>query len=627
MARTKPRPTLEIDGTRLTLAQLREFEARRPQVRLAKSARERMEVSLAAVQRTIARGEVSYGINTGFGAFANRVIPAAKTRKLQLNLVRSHACGTGAPLAPHLVRRMLLLKANGLAAGYSGARPQIAEMLLALLNDDVLPVVPSQGSVGASGDLAPLAHVTLALIGEGEATRGQETLSGAEVPLGVGLEPVTLEAKEGLALLNGTQLSLSLALEGLFQAEKLLDASIVAGALTVEGLAGSHAPFDARIQEASRLPGQVAVAKRLRRLLTDSEILRSHEHCERVQDPYAVRCMPQVFGAVEHTVEHARTVLAAAINGVSDNPLIFGDDILSGGNFHAEPIGFVSDFLTIAVAELASIAERRIDLLDRRVNPNLNMFLATEPGLESGFVRTTVAPGVGEKTWRTLHRWTACRPPPGRRTMSAWRHGRAASCWTCAPTRRRSSASSCWSQLTPSTACAPSPRRPSCSGSMRSSASTCPTMRTTIASTGKSHPWQVSSEAAPSPASSDSGAVKGVAVVLAVFALIGLMLASSRWLAGRRLATAGHLLLTVGSAAGAMLLWPIAANLEAYDRLVPDQAAAELHFENRVAARDAHAVPGAIQVFELSGDQWRIALGPLGRPGADPIATRYRWNG
>lgn len=390
MARTKTRPTLDIDGTRLTLVQLRDFEARRPLVRLAKPARERMEVSLAAVQRAVARGETTYGINTGFGAFANRVIPADKTRRLQLNLVRSHACGTGAPLPPRLVRRMLLLKANSLAAGHSGARPQVVEMLLALLNGDVLPMVPAQGSVGASGDLAPLAHLTLALIGEGEATREGQPLTGAEVPAAVGLEPLVLEAKEGLALLNGTQLSLALALEGLFQAECLLDASIVAGALTVEGLAGSHAPFDARIQEASRLPGQVAVARKLRRLLTESEILRSHEHCERVQDPYAVRCMPQVFGAVEHTLEHAREVLGAALNGVSDNPLIFGDDILSGGNFHAEPVGFVSDFLAIAVAELASIAERRIDLLDRRVNPNLNMFLATEPGLESGFMMAHV---------------------------------------------------------------------------------------------------------------------------------------------------------------------------------------------------------------------------------------------
>ncbi len=390
MARGKARPALEIDGTRLTLAQLRAFESRRPRVTLAPAAKRRMQASRDAVQRAIEHGEVSYGINTGFGAFANRVIPAAKTRKLQLNLIRSHACGTGRPLPAPTVRRMLLLKANSLAAGFSGARPLVAEMLLALLNADVLPIVPSQGSVGASGDLAPLAHVALALIGEGEATRGNETLGGPQVTTAAGLEPLSLEAKEGLALLNGTQLSLALALEGLFEAEKLLDASIVAGALTVEGLAGSHAPFDARIQDASRLPGQVKVASRLRRLLTDSEIRRSHEDCERVQDPYAVRCMPQVFGAVEHTLEHARQVLGAAVNGVSDNPLIFGSDILSGGNFHAEPVGFVSDFLAIAVAELASIAERRIDLLDRRVNPNLNMFLATEPGLESGFMMAHV---------------------------------------------------------------------------------------------------------------------------------------------------------------------------------------------------------------------------------------------
>jgi histidine ammonia-lyase len=390
MARTKVKPALELTGTRLTLAQLRAFESRRPRVTLAAAARRRMQSSRDAVQRAIERGDVSYGINTGFGAFANRVIPAAKTRKLQLNLIRSHACGTGRPLPAAIVRRMLLLKANSLAAGHSGARPLVAEMLLKLLNEDVLPVVPSQGSVGASGDLAPLAHVALALIGEGEATHGEEKLSGAEVPGRAGLEPLALEAKEGLALLNGTQLSLALALEGLFQAETLLDASVVAGALTVEGLAGSHAPFDARIQLASRLPGQVEVAGRLRQLLTDSEIRRSHEDCERVQDPYAVRCMPQVFGAVEHTLEHARHVLAAAVNGVSDNPLIFGDDILSGGNFHAEPVAFISDFLAIAVAELASIAERRIDLLDRRVNPNLNMFLATEPGLESGFMMAHV---------------------------------------------------------------------------------------------------------------------------------------------------------------------------------------------------------------------------------------------
>jgi histidine ammonia-lyase len=385
---------LELDGSSLTLDALRRFESERPRVRLAAAARDRMTASEATVRETVASGRVAYGINTGFGAFANRVIPAAKTQKLQLNLVRSHACGVGEPLPPALVRRMLLLKANALAAGYSGVRPLVVEALLALLDADVLPVIPAQGSVGASGDLAPLAHLTLALIGEGEATApaaggdtARRVLEGVEVMRAVGLEPLELQAKEGLALLNGTQLSLSLALDGLFRAEALLDAAVVCCALTVEGLAGSHAPFDERIQQASRLPGQIEAARRIRALLAgDSEIRRSHENCERVQDPYAVRCMPQVYGAVEHTLRHAREVLGTAINGVSDNPLIFGDDVLSGGNFHAEPVGFISDFLAIAVAEIASTSERRIDLLDRRVNPNLNMFLAAEPGLESGFM-------------------------------------------------------------------------------------------------------------------------------------------------------------------------------------------------------------------------------------------------
>jgi histidine ammonia-lyase len=389
------RITLELDGSSLTLDQLRQFESACPEVRLTASARDRMEQSVAAVTATVESGRVAYGINTGFGAFANRVIPATKTRKLQLNLVRSHACGVGEPLPAPLVRRMLLLKANALAAGYSGIRPLVVDALLALLNADVLPVIPLQGSVGASGDLAPLAHMTLALLGEGEATAPTRDardhtrfdVAGQEVLEAAGIAPLELQAKEGLALLNGTQLSLALALDGLFRAEHLLDAAIVCCALTVEGLAGSHAPFDDRVQQVSRLPGQIEAARKIRALLaSDSDIRRSHENCERVQDPYAVRCMPQVYGAVEHTLTHAREVLGHAINGVSDNPLIFGDDVVSGGNFHAEPIGFISDFLAIAVAELASTSERRIDLLDRRVNPNLNMFLAAEPGLESGFM-------------------------------------------------------------------------------------------------------------------------------------------------------------------------------------------------------------------------------------------------
>jgi histidine ammonia-lyase len=329
---------------------------------------------------------VSYGITTGFGAFANRQIPAPKVKELQLNLVRSHACGVGEPLARATVRRLLLLKANNLAAGYSGVRPLVVDALLALLAGDVLPVIPERGSVGASGDLAPLAHLALAIIGEGSATQGERKLAGIEVNDAARVKPLALEAKEGLALLNGTQLSTVLAAEGLSHADNLLRSAIAVGALTVEALAGSHAPFDARIHEVRGQRGQTAVAALFREYLTESEIKHSHEQCDRVQDPYAVRCMPQVFGTASDAVEFARGIVAGELNGVSDNPLIFGDDILSGGNFHAAPLALVSDLLAIVLTDLGSMSERRTDLLDRRVNPNLNMFLTSEPGVESGFM-------------------------------------------------------------------------------------------------------------------------------------------------------------------------------------------------------------------------------------------------
>lgn len=376
----------QLTGRDLTLARLAEFEQSRPRVSLGAEARARVAASQATVAAAVAAGDVSYGITTGFGAFANRQIPAQKVKELQLNLVRSHSCGVGEPLPAPLVRRILLLKANSLAAGYSGVRPLIIDALLALLNADVLPLIPARGSVGASGDLAPLAHLALALIGEGEAHHMGQLLSGRQVLDVAGIAPPELQAKEGLALLNGTQLSAALAVEGTLQADNLLHAAIVVGALTVDALAGSYTPFDARIHSARGLAGQMYVAGCFRKVLTDSEIKRSHENCDRVQDPYAVRCMPQVMGAVTDTITHARTVLEAECNGVSDNPLIFGADILSGGNFHAAPLGFVSDFLAIAVAEIASMSERRTDLLDRRVNPALNMFLTSEPGVESGFM-------------------------------------------------------------------------------------------------------------------------------------------------------------------------------------------------------------------------------------------------
>lgn len=396
------RPALAIDGVSLTLDALARFDAERPRVTLESRVRANMQRSVDIVREAVRTERVSYGITTGFGAFANKRISADQVKQLQLNLLRSHATGIGKPLAAPIVRRMLLLKANSLAAGFSGVRPEVVEALLALLNNDVLPVIPERGSVGASGDLAPLAHLSLCLIGEGDALAGERALAAGDVCAAAGFAPIALEAKEGLALINGTQLSLALALEGLFRAQTLLDVAIVTGALTTEGLAGSFAPFDARISEASRSPHQIEVARRFRLLLTESAIHQAHEDCDRVQDPYAVRCMPQVFGAVESSLAHARETLRHAINGVTDNPLIFERDILSGGNFHAEPLAMLSDYLAIAVAELASMSERRTDLLDRRVNPALNMFLTTEPGLESGFMIAHVAAAALTSENRTL---------------------------------------------------------------------------------------------------------------------------------------------------------------------------------------------------------------------------------
>jgi histidine ammonia-lyase len=375
-----------LTGHTLELEDVLTFESRRPEVAIADESRERMSASVDTVSRVIDADRVCYGINTGFGAFANRRISAEQVRELQLNLVRSHAAGTGQPLHESVVRRLMLLKANSLAAGHSGIRPEVVDTLVALLNGDVLPIIPGRGSVGASGDLAPLAHLALARIGEGVAMHGDDRLEGPAVTEAVGCRPVRLGAKEGLALLNGTQASAALAMQGLARADRLLLSSILAGAQTVESLAGSFTPFDSRIHEIRRMQGQRRVAALFRGLLDESEINHSHEDCDRVQDPYAVRCMPQVLGAVWDTLHHAAGVLARECNGVSDNPLIFGEDVLSGGNFHAEPLAFVSDFMAIAVAEIGSMSERRTDLLARRVNPSLTMFLTDEPGLESGIM-------------------------------------------------------------------------------------------------------------------------------------------------------------------------------------------------------------------------------------------------
>lgn len=394
--------TLTLDGQSVNLAQLAHFDVARPQIVLAPAAEKKLAVSRAVVERVMREDTPTYGINTGFGAFANRKIPQDRLDALQLNLVRSHAAGVGEPLDAKLTRRLILLKANGLLTGFSGVRPIVVQSMLALLNSNVLPVIPRMGSVGASGDLAPLAHLGLALIGEGEARQGEKLLTGPAVMAAAGIAPLTLTAKEGLAILNGTQLSSALAVEGCLRVDNLLRTAIVAGALTVDALAGSYAPFDARIHAARRQRGQQEIARRFRRWLTDSEIKRSHANCDRVQDPYAVRCMPQVMGAAWDTLEHARAVVEAECNAATDNPLVLDDDILSGGNFHAAPMGYVCDFLAIALTDCAAMAERRIDLLDRRVNPNLNLFLARNPGLESGFMIAHVTSAALASANKTL---------------------------------------------------------------------------------------------------------------------------------------------------------------------------------------------------------------------------------
>ncbi|MBU6421547.1 MAG: histidine ammonia-lyase [Gammaproteobacteria bacterium] len=393
---------LSLTGRDLTLTHLADFDTRRPAVKLSESARRQMQASVETVREVMRTGRVCYGINTGFGALARQHISSDQLVQLQYNLVRSHACGVGQPLSPAVTRRILLLKANSLAIGNSGIRPEVVEALLALLNHDVLPVIPAKGSVGASGDLAPLAHLALTLIGEGEAEKSGKLLQGKAVLDAAGIPQIQLQAKEGLALLNGTQVSSALAIEGLLQARTALLSAIVIGALTLEGLAGSYSPFDERIHAVRNLQGQMQVAEWFRNLLTGSEIWKSHQGCDRVQDPYAVRCMPQVFGAVGDTLAHAAQVLARECNSVSDNPLIFGNDVLSGGNFHAEPLAFVADFMAIAATELGTMSERRTDLMLRKINPRLEMFLARAPGVESGFMLAHVTAAALASENKTL---------------------------------------------------------------------------------------------------------------------------------------------------------------------------------------------------------------------------------
>jgi histidine ammonia-lyase len=351
-----------------------------------------MTRAYGVIQRATAGTKPVYGVTTGFGKLADQRIPTRDIEQLQLNLIRSHAAGVGEPMTAEETRGLLLLRANVLARGHSGARPLVVHSLLTLLNRGVHPIVPCRGSVGASGDLAPLAHLALVLIGEGEAMVRGIRCSGRRALAQAGLKPLQLQAKEGLSLVNGTQAMLSFGLLALRRAEILADTADVAGALSLEALKGTPVAFDPRIHRLRPYPGQSAVAAHLRSLVAGSEIRASHMDCPRVQDAYSLRCMPQVHGAVRDAIDYVRRTLTIELNSVTDNPLVFPerDEVLSGGNFHGQPLGLALDHLAIAMTELASMSERRIERLTNPEYGDLPPFLAPDPGLNSGFMMAQV---------------------------------------------------------------------------------------------------------------------------------------------------------------------------------------------------------------------------------------------
>jgi histidine ammonia-lyase len=388
---------LDINGDDLTLEAVREVAVERRVVRLDPDSRQAVARARAVVDRIVASDKVSYGITTGVGKLSDVRIPQGQIRELQVNLLRSHAVGVGSPLAVEETRAMMLLRANSLSKGHSGVRAAVIDTLCEMLNRGVTPWVPSQGSVGASGDLAPLAHLALVLIGEGECiTESGKRISGAEAMRQAGIKPLALEAKEAVSLINGTQAMLAVGTLSLLAAEISVDSADVISALSLDALRGTDVAFDERIHNARPHRGQSASAANLRKLLKGSEIRRSHIACRRVQDAYSLRCIPQVHGAIRDTLAHCRQVMEIETNSAVDNPLVFAGkngkgDILSGGNFHGEPLAFALDFLGIGLSALAGISERRIE---RLVNPDLNEglppFLAAGAGLNSGFMMAQV---------------------------------------------------------------------------------------------------------------------------------------------------------------------------------------------------------------------------------------------
>jgi histidine ammonia-lyase len=380
---------MELKPGHLTLAELSAF-AREPQpVTLGPASRHALAAGAKAVDAIVRAGKPVYGINTGFGKLANTHIPDDQLDLLQRNLVLSHSVGVGAPLAESVVRLAMLLKVASLARGYSGVRPEVVDAMLALLAAQVHPLIPSKGSVGASGDLAPLAHMSAVLIGLGEVHHRGQRLPAMEGLRIAGIQPLTLGPKEGLALLNGTQISTALALTGLFATENVFAAALVAGAMSVDAAMGSDTPFDARIHELRGQPGQIEVAAAYRTLLAGSAIRASHvTGDDKVQDPYSLRCQPQVMGACFDVMRNAAATLLIEANGVTDNPLVFPDtgESLSGGNFHAEPVAFAADQLALAIAEIGALSERRIALLIDASISGLPPFLTAASGVNSGFM-------------------------------------------------------------------------------------------------------------------------------------------------------------------------------------------------------------------------------------------------
>ena len=383
----------------VTLDQLRDLWSGAP-ARLSDTALTAIDGAAQAVDRIVASGQTVYGINTGFGLLAQTRIPAVQLADLQRNLILSHSCGLGDPLPRNTVRMMIILKLIGLGRGHSGVRRAVIEALQALLDADAMPLIPSQGSVGASGDLAPLAHMVAALMGEGRIDLAGEVMPAAAALTRMGREPLVLAPKEGLALINGTQASTAIALDALFLGTRVFDAAIHAGAMSVDALKGSICPFDDRLHQLRGQPGQIAVAARLRTLLEGSEINTSHHDCDRVQDPYSFRCQPQVMGAALDLLINAGRTLQIEANAVTDNPILFAetDEVISGGNFHAQPVAFAADIIAMALCEVGSISERRTSVLVDPTMSHLPAFLTDDGGLNSGLMipQVTAAALVSE---------------------------------------------------------------------------------------------------------------------------------------------------------------------------------------------------------------------------------------